>query len=112
MLATSSPVGGHPAEGDELDPDGAQLMSKRLVQRMCRAQGLPISPECCTQLYLNGCRFRALHGLEEYVSVRVLHLENNCLTECNALVHMTGLRALYLQQNALRMLTWSPGLEH
>lgn len=76
-------------------------MSKRLVQRLCRDQGAPVTPACNTTLYLQGLKFGAIEGLDDYTAVRVLHLENNCLRRLGGgLAHLAGcLRALYLNHN-------------
>ncbi|GFR46686.1 hypothetical protein Agub_g8304, partial [Astrephomene gubernaculifera] len=92
-------------EGDELDENGARIMSRRMVQRVCRARGLYLTPSCNTALYLQDLKFLRIENLEDYTSCRVLHLSNNCLTSIQGLDHMTALQALYLQSNDLRSLS-------
>ncbi len=49
---------------DELDENGARVMSKKIVYRVCRARGEYATPSCHTVLYLNDLKFRRIQNLE------------------------------------------------
>ncbi|GLI66901.1 hypothetical protein VaNZ11_010928 [Volvox africanus] len=89
---------------DDFDVHGARLMSPRVLHHLCRTRGHYLTPACNTTLYLQALQFRRLENLQDYVSCRVLHLSNNCLSRIEGLDSMTGLQALYLQTNDLRSL--------
>ncbi len=79
-------------EDADLDANGARHMTKRVVLRLCRERGIPTSPGACSALVLHAARFKSIAGLEDFTAVRVLHLENNCLTDLTGLVsaHVLG----------------------
>lgn len=52
-----------PSGGEDVDEDGARNMSRTMLQRLCREQGLYSTPACNASLFLQGMRFKSLSGL-------------------------------------------------
>lgn len=58
-------------------------------------------PHLNTQLFLNYKGFMCIEGLEDYVNVRALHLDNNNIGKIEGLDRMSDLRTLHLGGNRI-----------
>ena len=88
--------------------DSYRRMSTDVVSAICKAKGGFRTPELNEQLYLHFGGFARIEGLDEFVSCRVLWLENNCLTVIENLEPLVALSALYVQNNCLHSLGMCP----
>ncbi|KAG1655266.1 hypothetical protein FOA52_014592 [Chlamydomonas sp. UWO 241] len=86
---------------EEFDPNGARIMSARVVARVLRDAGAYRTPQYNSTLYLNNMRFGGIAHLEEYTGCRTLHLEGNCIKRIEGLGHMSELRSLFIQTNTI-----------
>lgn len=79
-------------------------MTPELLHEICSERSMYTQPHLNTQLFLNYKGFEAIEGLEDYVSVKSLHLSNNCIGKIEGLDRMSDLRSLYLEGNRLTVI--------
>jgi len=76
-------------------------MTPEVVHEICKERNMWTQPRLNTQLYLNYKGFESIAGLEDYVSVKTLHLGNNNIKQIEGLERMSALRSLHLEGNRL-----------
>ena len=60
-----------------------------------------MTPSLNDVLYLHFKGFSRIENLQEYVNVKVLYMEGNCIEEIHGLHKMAQLKSLYLHQNLI-----------
>eukprot|EP01039_Chlorochromonas_danica_P004338 gene4336-4759_t len=76
-------------------------MTKPLLRKLCKDNGLYTTPSINDKLYLHFRGFSKITNLDEYTGLKALWLEGNGLTEISGLEHQTLLRTLYLHENLI-----------
>jgi dynein assembly factor 1 len=76
-------------------------MTPELLQEICKERQMWSQPHLNTQLYLNYKGFLRIDGMEDYINVRSLHLDNNNISKIEGLDRMTELRSLHLGGNRI-----------
>ena len=61
------------------DEDSNVIMSKENLMRMCLKDNLYEYPELNDKIYMHFKGFKKIENLEEYVNLKTLWLENNCI---------------------------------
>lgn len=87
--------------GEELETANLPRMTPELLQSICKERQMWMLPHLNTQLYLNYKGFLRIEGMEDYVNVRSLMLDNNNITKIEGLDRMTELRSLHLGGNRI-----------
>lgn len=88
--------------GDGYHSDSLPRMTPELLQAICKERQMWTQPHLNTQLFLNYKGFLRIEGLEDYVNVRSLHLDNNNISKIEGLDRMTDLRSLHLAGNRIK----------
>mmetsp|Transcript_98741 Transcript_98741/g.171076 ORF Transcript_98741/g.171076 Transcript_98741/m.171076 type:complete len:520 (-) Transcript_98741:133-1692(-) len=81
--------------------DFAPRMTPELLMSICKERHMWTQPHLNTQLFLNYKGFMCIEGLEDYVKVRSLHLDNNNIGKIEGLDRMSDLRTLHLGGNRI-----------
>lgn len=89
------------AERDSFHSDAIPRMTPELLQSICKERQMWMQPHLNTQLFLNYKGFLRLEGMEDYINVRSLHLDNNNISKIEGLDRMTELRSLHLGGNRI-----------
>jgi len=76
-------------------------MTPELLQSICKERQMWTQPHLNTQLFLNYKGFLRIEGMEDYINVRSLHLDNNNIARIEGLDRMTDLRSLHLGGNRI-----------
>lgn len=76
-------------------------MTKALLKKLCKDNGLYTTPHINDKLYLHYKGFNSICNLEEYVALRALWLEGNGLNKIEGLDCLKELRTLYLHENII-----------
>ncbi|KAF8061976.1 ODA7 [Scenedesmus sp. PABB004] len=79
-------------------------MDPPTLRALCVQHKLYRTPELNDKLYLNFQGFGRIAGLEEYTGLKALFLEGNALQSLDGLPPLEQLKCLYVQQNCLRSL--------
>lgn len=79
-------------------------MTKPLLKKLCKDNGLYGTPSVNDKLYLHYKGFRRIENLEEYTGVKAIWLEGNGLPKIEGLQNMTMLRSLYLHENMIEII--------
>lgn len=78
------------------------LMNRQVAIESCRKNGGYAQPHLNDQLYLHCRGFCNIAGLEDFVNLKVLWLEQNAITHIEGLEKLTNLVTLFLHNNAIR----------
>lgn len=76
-------------------------MTKELLRKLCKENGLYTTPSLNDKLYLHYKGFNSIKNLEEYTGLKALWLEGNGLTEISGLENQVNLRSLFLHENLI-----------
>jgi len=76
-------------------------MTPEVLQAICKERHMWAQPHLNTQLFLNYRGFDAIESLEDYTSVRSLHLGNNNIRRIDGLDRMSDLVSLHLEANSI-----------
>ena len=87
-------------------------ITPELLKGLCKKDKLYQTPHLNDRLYLNYQGLGEVSGLEEYTGLKALWLENNAIDTITGLSHLTELRSLFLQQNCLRSIRGLDNLIH
>jgi len=88
-------------DGSTYASNGAPRMTVEVLQEICKERNMWRQPHLNTQVFLNYKGFDGIEGLEEWVNVRVLQLDNNNIKHIEGLDRMTDLRSLQLGFNRI-----------
>lgn len=80
----------------EKDENGCPLMTEEFVLQLCDYNGQYTIPKLNDGLYLHYKGFDRIMNLDNFVNIKVLYLENNCIKEITGLSHMKNLTCLFL----------------
>jgi dynein assembly factor 1, axonemal len=97
------------AECESFSEDIEMEMSKALLRKLCKDNGLYGTPSINDKIYLHYKGFSKIQNLEEYTGLKALWLEGNGLTEISGLENQTLLRSLFLHENLIEKIQ---GLEN
>lgn len=92
------------ADGDSnqaFHSDALPRMTPELLMEICKERQMWTQPHLNTQLYLNYKGFLRMEGMEEYVNVKSLMLDNNCISRIEGLDRMSALKSLHLGGNRI-----------
>lgn len=70
------------------------LMSKKVLQDLCKQHSLYRTPSLNDKLYCNFKGFSVISHLEEYVNLKALFLEGNMIESLDGLPELKQLRCL------------------
>jgi dynein assembly factor 1 len=76
-------------------------MTKPMLRKLCKDNGLYTTPSINDKLYLHYKGFKAIQNLEEYTGLKALWLEGNGLFKIEGLDTLKDLRTLYLHENII-----------
>lgn len=76
-------------------------MDKKTLLAICKANDLYRTPGLNDKLYLNFKGFTRIENLEEYTGLKALFLEGNALDSIEGLPTLPELKCLHMQQNSL-----------
>eukprot|EP01031_Cornospumella_fuschlensis_P031820 gene31820-38476_t len=76
-------------------------MTKEILRKLCKENGLYTTPSINDKLYLHYKGFHVIQNLEAYTGLKALWLEGNGLGRISGLEHQTSLRTLYLHENLI-----------
>ena len=79
-------------------------MTKPILRKLCKDQGLYGTPSVNDKLYLHYKGFSKIQNLEEYVNVKAIWLEGNGLAKIEGLDCLVQLRTLYLHENIIEFI--------
>lgn len=85
-------------------------MTKQYLLEVCKEHKLYRSPALNDKLYLNFKGFTRIENLEEYTGLRALFLEGNALDSIEGLPSLPELKCLYLQQNCIWQISHLEGV--
>ncbi|MEW5310994.1 MAG: hypothetical protein WDW38_002744 [Sanguina aurantia] len=80
------------------------LMSKKVLQDLCKQHSLYRTPSLNDKLYCNFKGFSAISDLGEYVNLKALFLEGNLIESLDGLPELKQLKCLYVHQNCVQSL--------
>jgi hypothetical protein len=78
------------------EEDNIPRINKKTLLSLCKKHDLYQTPDLNEKLYLHYGGFRKIENLEEYVNVKALWLQGNCLERIENIGHMTDLRCLFV----------------
>jgi dynein assembly factor 1 len=81
--------------------DALPRMTPELLQSICKERHMWTQPHLNTQLFLNYKGFLKIEGLEDYINIKSLHLDNNNIAKIECLERMTELKTLHLAGNRI-----------
>jgi dynein assembly factor 1, axonemal len=76
-------------------------MTKPLLRKLCKDQGLYVTPNINDKLYLHYKGFNSIANLDEYVGLKALWLEGNGFSKIEGLEHQKMLKTLFLHENII-----------
>eukprot|EP00892_Ulva_mutabilis_P007234 jgi/Ulvmu1/4883/UM020_0169.1 len=79
-------------------------MTKKAIQDLCKQHSLYRTPHLNDKLYLNFQGFVKIQNLEVYTGLKALFLEGNALSTLEGLPPLEELKCMYLQQNRIRVI--------
>ena len=85
----------------ERNEKGLKIITKKYVKQLCEENELYITPHLNDKLYLHFKGFCAIDNIEEYVNLKALFLDNNCIRKIENLSMLKQLTCLYLQSNII-----------
>ena len=85
----------------DLDEKGRTYLTERYLRDICHYNSGYPEPRYNNSLVLNYLALRKIENLHDYSHIRVLHLENNCITKIEGLSHIKALRCLFLHNNQI-----------
>ncbi|CAD8213570.1 unnamed protein product [Paramecium pentaurelia] len=86
----------------ERDEQGNLIMNEQNIIEICEKEGLYEYPELNSKLYLHFKAFRKIGGLDNFINVKTLWLENNFITRIEGLENLQQLTHLFLQNNLIQ----------
>ena len=78
----------------ERNDKGQYIMTEKYASELCEYNGHYYFPKLNGSLYLHYSGFKKIENLDAFINVKVLYLENNCLTKIENLSHMKQLSCL------------------
>uniref|UniRef100_A0A7S0R4Q2 Dynein assembly factor 1, axonemal homolog n=1 Tax=Pyramimonas obovata TaxID=1411642 RepID=A0A7S0R4Q2_9CHLO len=76
-------------------------MTKEWLKKHCKEQNQYGTPALNDKLYLHFKGFHAIENLEEYTGLKALFLEGNAIDSLDGLQGLTNLKCLFIQQNCI-----------
>ena len=73
------------------------VVEDRFIRNICDLRGLYSTPRLNTTLFLNDCQLTKCPSLNNFISLRSVHLNNNNLEAIPDLSFLVHLQSLYLQ---------------
>jgi len=83
------------------DGNGVPYLSSEYLKELCEEKGLYVQPHLNERLYLHFKAIKKIQGLQPYVNLKALWLENNMLSSIQGLDHLKNLTTLYLHHNSI-----------
>lgn len=80
-------------------------ITKEYLKKMCKEQRLYITPELNDKLYLHYKGFMQLENLDEYTGLKALWMEGNAIKKLENLEKLVNLRCLYVLACACLIVT-------
>jgi dynein assembly factor 1 len=78
----------------EIDEKGHPYITEKFVSQLCEYNGYYYPPNLNANLHLHYKGFSKIQNLEAFINVKVLYLENNCISKIENLSHMKQLSCL------------------
>jgi dynein assembly factor 1 len=94
----------------DLDEKGCTYLTERYLKEICFYNSGYAEPKYNNSLVLNYLALRKIENLQNYSHIRVLHLENNCITKIEGISHIKALRCLFLHNNQIEKIEGLEGL--
>jgi hypothetical protein len=82
-------------KGLNKEEESIPRINKKTILSLCKKHDLYQTPSLNEKLYLHYGGFRKIENLEEYVNIRALWLQGNCIERIENIGHMTELRCLF-----------------
>jgi len=86
-------------------------MSPEVLKKCCKEHKLYTTPALNDKLYLNFKGFHSIENLEPYTGVKALFLEGNALDSLIGLPRLSDLKCLFVQQNMIWEIDGLEGLD-
>ena len=83
----------------EKNEDGQRIITEKFCLKLCEYNGGYGNVEYNYNLYLHFFGFRKIENLDNFINLKVLYLENNCIEKIENLDKLKNLSCLYLQNN-------------
>ncbi|KAK9840396.1 hypothetical protein WJX74_009218 [Apatococcus lobatus] len=79
-------------------------MTRQVLKDICKEHQLYVTPQLNDKLYCNYKGFESISNLEPYTGLKALFLEGNALDSLQGLPKLEELKCLYVQQNMIHKL--------
>lgn len=89
-------------EPEKDEETGLRIITEKFCCKLCEYNGGYEYPHLNSNLYLNFQGFHKIENLDNFINLRVLYLENNCIGKIEGLSKLTSLACLYLQNNYIQ----------
>ena len=76
-----------------------RIITEKFCLKLCEYNGGYGNVEYNYNLYLHFFGFRKIENLDNFINLKVLYLENNCIEKIENLDNLKNLTCLYLQNN-------------
>ena len=83
----------------EKNEEGQRIITEKFCLKLCEFNGGYDNVEFNYNLYLHFFGFRKIENLDNFINLKVLYLESNCIEKIENLSNLKSLACLYLQNN-------------
>ena len=86
----------------EKDSKGYRIITEKYCSNLCVYNGGYEYPHLNSNLYLHFQGFHKIQDLDNFINLKVLYFENNCIDKIENLQNLKNLTCLYLQNNYIK----------
>lgn len=76
-------------------------ITKDWLRKLCKENGLYVTPHLNDKLYLHYKGVKRIENLEEYTGLKCIFLEGNCFDKIENLEKLSEMKTLYLHENLI-----------
>ena len=86
----------------EKDSKGYRIITEKYCSKLCLYNGGYEYPHLNSNIYLHFQGFHKIQNLDNFINLKVLYLESNCIDKIENLQNLKNLTCLYLQNNYIK----------